>query len=148
MNDKEIVKEFHHAIEQGDLEQVRDLLDDEFVFDHGTMEGNMGRGMYLDAVAALQRGIPDLRFNLSDLQGEGTVTGTAQLTGTHTDTLDLSVIDGPQVEATGITFEGPEEPAKWQIRNGKVAHHSVDAVPGGGIGGILEQLGVESEMTH
>lgn len=147
MEDTEIVKKLHRAIEDGDTDTVRSLITDDFVFDHKADEGTMDRDQFIEATRALQQAFPDLDFNLHELSGQGDVSGKARVTGTHTGVFDLSIMGGPKVEATGKTVRGPEEPAHWTVRDGKVAAHSVEAVEGGGISGQLEHLGVETKPT-
>jgi hypothetical protein len=48
------------------------------------------------------------------------------------------------IPATGRSIHLPPEPAWVQVRDDKLLVYHVDAVPGGGINGILQQLGASS----
>ncbi len=140
MNDVETVQALHQAIENGDREAMRSLLTDDFVFDHGGMDGTMERDAFIGAMGNIQKGVRDVRFNLTELEGEGTVHGKARLTGTHNGTLDLSPLGGPTLPPTHKRFECTVEPATWVVQSGRVARHEVEAVEGGGLEGILAQI--------
>jgi hypothetical protein len=92
----------------------------------------------------LQAGIPDWSFNLSDVQVTGNVAHTThQISGTHTGNLDLSPMGMPVIPATGKSFKLPVEHADLTYEGNKLTRFHADVAAGGGLPGILQQLGVE-----
>ena len=86
----------------------------------------------------------DFSFNLRDAQQVGDAAQvTLQLSGTHSSELDLSALDMPNVPTTGKSFELPPESTTVTIEGEKITSIRVAAVEGGGVMGILSQLGVE-----
>ena len=70
------------------------------------------------------------------------VTCTHQITGKQSGLLDLSFMGLPSVPATGTKVKLPEEPVTATIRDGKVYRFEVESVEGGGMEGLLKQIGV------
>ena len=67
-----------------------------------------------------------------------------QITGTHTNDLDLTPMGMTKVPATGKSVSNPVEHPEITIKDGKITSiHVADVTPDGGVGGILKQLGVE-----
>lgn len=90
--------------------------------------------------------IPDFSFNTSDAVEEGDkVTLTIRVTGTHTGVLDLGRIGLPvlPIQPTGRAISHPVEHPVVTFRKGKVSALDLPQVPGGGLPGLLEEIGVE-----
>jgi predicted ester cyclase len=84
----------------------------------------------------------DFKFNETLVEeGADMVICTQHITGTHTGTLALPGL--PPVPATGKKVAMPEEKQVFTFRDGKFARAHSDPVPGGGVMGILAQLGVK-----
>ena len=66
-----------------------------------------------------------------------------QITGTHTRDLTLSVLGLPTIQATGIAVTLPQVHTAFQVEEGKVLGMQVEAVPGGGFEGLIQQVGTE-----
>ena len=67
-----------------------------------------------------------------------------QLSGTHQAELDLSPLGLPNVPATGKSFQLPLETATISFNGEKITSVRTTEVAGGGVMGILSQLGVEA----
>ena len=88
--------------------------------------------------------MPDFSYNLLGIQKENRdVIALIQITGTHTRDLTLSVLGLPTIQATNIAVTLPQVHAAFQIEEGKVLGMQVEAVPGGGVEGLLQQVGTE-----
>lgn len=68
---------------------------------------------------------------------------TNQLTGTHTNDFDLSAMGLGVFPATGKSISNPEEQGETTVKDNKITSVHINAVEGGGLMGILKQLGVE-----
>jgi hypothetical protein len=88
---------------------------------------------------------PDHRFNFTDLEEkEGVIYCTGQETGTHQGVLDLQPFEMPiSVPPTGRSFKLPKSVFTFHVAGDQVTYFSEDEVMGGGLEGILEQLGVK-----
>jgi len=143
MNAEEITRAMFAAHEAGDFDTVASYLSDDMVFSGPVPEPVSGE-QWLGLSRLLSVAFPDWSFNLSDVQVTGNVARTThQVTGTHTGDLDLSPLGMPVVPATGKAIKLPEEHAEVTVEGGKVVRLHTDTPPGGGVPGILQQLGVE-----
>lgn len=146
MADEEIVRQFYERMENGDIEGLEEILADDFVFDHKAGPKPMSKEEFLQGNRALFEGIPDLTFNAGDFEDQGDKVRTrVKIVGTHQGDLDLSPLGLPPAPATGTRIELPEEDSFVIVEGGKVRRLEVPAVPGGGIPGMLDQIGVELE---
>jgi hypothetical protein len=67
---------------------------------------------------------------------------SAELKGTHSGVLDLSPLGLGVTPATDKSFAMPREHGKVTIKHSKVASWVVEPTEGGGVLGILDQLGI------
>lgn len=142
-----ILREAYEAVEDGRVQDVEALLDDEFEFVHPSMPAPVDKATFLKMVEQIPVAFPDWQYHLHDVVQEGdTVRSKVQITATNTGELDLSFMGGPVIPATGRSIELPEESATETFRDGKLLREVVDDLPEGQVGGltaILDQLGVE-----
>jgi len=114
------------------------LLDEDFRLE-GAVLDSVGKADFLGAMKAQMTAFPDYSENPTEIEErDDRVYFVAHVTGTQLGTLALPGID--PVEATGRSIRLPPEPAWVQVKDGKLLVYHVDAVAGGGIAGILEQL--------
>src|SRR5207248_6764420 len=91
--------------------------------------------------SAFQRAFPDWKFNLHEAEEQGDiVTGAVQITGTHTQ--DLVLPGMPPIPATHKKVSLPEEHLVFTFKGDRIASLASDNVPGGGVAGVLQQIGV------
>lgn len=130
-------------IEAKDTASAAELLTDDFTFS-GPVPEPISGAEWLGMHDKLNAAFPDWKFNISDVHEHGDVVHiTAQITGTHTGDLDLSPMGMPTVPATGNAVQLPQEELDVAVVGDKIASISGEPVHGGGVMGILEQLGVE-----
>ncbi len=140
----DIVLELLHAEEEKDFDKVAKSLTDDFTFS-GPVPKPIGSKEYIEVHRALLNAFPDLRFNFTIIKEDANeVTGKAHLTGTHTGDLTVPMIPNVgTVHATGRRISLPEEKVHITVKGNKINRFDVDKVPGGGVMGILSQIGVD-----
>lgn len=142
MNKSETVKAVVNAIEAQDWARAASYLTADYTFS-GAVPQPISGEQWLGIHRALSAALANFRFNLSNLKEEGShVTGTVQITGTHTGELRLPIPGIPAIPATGKQVNNAEEPITVTFRDDKIADWHVEQVPQGGLPGILSQLGV------
>lgn len=142
MSPVETVTTLLEALESGRLDMAACYLSDDFTF-NGPTPRPLDKGLFLEYAESLRRAFPDLAFNAREFREQGsTVWLTLQLTGTHMGELLLPVPGMPSAPPTGKRLSLPEEPARSTVQDGQVLSITVQPVQGGGVLGILRQLGV------
>ena len=144
MTNVDIVKDFAAAFGAGDVNRMRDLLADDFLFDHANHEGTNDRAQFLGIVTSLKTAFPDLKMDLRNFEGDGSVRAEARLVGTHTGVLDLQPMGLQKFQPTGKALDMTWEPASWRIQGGRIVEHRVQATERGGVPGVLMSLGLEA----
>jgi hypothetical protein len=146
MSATDVLKQALVYIEAGDIDKVASMTTDDLVFEGGMPEA-VGKNEFIGMMKALVSAIPDWKFNAQNFQENGNIVRVIfQVTGTQTRTLSLPMLPQP-VAPTGKHFQIPREPTEFIFTGNKVSRIHVDPVPGGGVMGILEQLGVRI-LTH
>lgn len=144
-----IVRAAYEAVEEGRIEDVEALLDEDFEFVHPSMDGPVDRATFLEMVEQVPVAFPDWDYHLHDVVQDGdTVRSKVQITATNTGELDLSWMGGPVLPATGRSIKLPEESMTETFRDGKLLREVVDDLPEGQVGGmaaIFDQLGLDLE---
>ena len=143
MDVKATAEEFVNAFNSGDLDKAASYLAEDFKFS-GPVPEPVGAAEYLGLSRAMRAGCPDLQYNFKITGVEGdTVKTTSQLTGTHTADLDLSGMGMSVIPASGMSFSNPLEHGEVTFEGGKVTSIYITPQEGGGLMGMLTQLGVE-----
>jgi predicted ester cyclase len=140
MSATQTVEAFSEAMEARDWEKVASYLSDDFTLSGPTPQP-VGKNEFIAIQSAFMTAIPDWSFNLSHLKEQGDkVLATVRVTGTHN--RDLAVPGLPPVPATNKKISLPEEHMEFTFKGDKIASLSSDNVPGGGVPGVLQQMGV------
>ena len=135
-----IVQTGMKAWENRDEDTLASLIADDFVMTGATPQA-LNKEAFVGLMHATLTAMPDWAFNVSSYAEEGnTVIVKSHITGTQTGPLELPGM--PPIPATGIKVALPEETQTYIVRDGKLASLHVEDVPGGGIPGMLSQLGV------
>jgi hypothetical protein len=132
-----LAKGYHNSAEQ--------YLTDDFTVSGPTPEP-IDKAQFLGLHSLLAQAFPDFSFNASEVKDQGdTVEVTIQISGTQTGVLDLSPtgLPIPVIQPTGRKVMLPEEHPVMSVRDGKFSALNLPQVPGGGVMGILQQLGLE-----
>lgn len=88
---------------------------------------------------------PDHHFNFTGFKLEGNLVHcSGQETGTHLGTFDLKPLGKPiTLPPTGKTFSLPKSRFSFGMVDGMLTSFTEEPIKGGGLAGILEQLGVK-----
>lgn len=141
MSAVETVRAVIGAIEANDFARARSLLADDFTFG-GAVPQPIGPDAWLGIHKAFNAAMLDFSFNASGFREEnGGAVCQVQITGTQTRELALPIPGMPPVPATGKHVALPAEPIRVTAQNGKLTTMEVNEVPGGGLPGLLAQLG-------
>ena len=144
MDAKTTVQTLLDAVQKADFETARSLLSDEFQFS-GLVPEPINRDAWLKMSRNLKKAFPNLDYRFHVEGADGNIVRTsAKLKGTHTHDLDLSTMNMGVIPATKKSFINPNERGKVTVRGGKVTAWVVESIAGGGLMGILGQLGVRS----
>jgi predicted ester cyclase len=142
MNDIDVVKAGLAASEAGQAGKFADMLTDDMVF-AGPVPKPVGKQEFVGLMTALVAAIPDWKFNGQDFKQDGDkVTTVFQITGTQTRELNLPIPGFQKFPASGKHVALPKEGITVTVKNGKIARLESAVVPGGGVNGVLAQLGV------
>jgi predicted ester cyclase len=143
MDAEKLFRDVLAAIESGDMAKAGNYLTGDFTFS-GPVPQPIGKAEYLGLQGALIKAIPNWKFNAKNIKVQGnTVTATLQITGTHTQTLAAIMPGMSPVPATGKKITLPQEPLTVTMRGDKMASLEAGHVPGGGVPGLLAQIGVQ-----
>jgi predicted ester cyclase len=143
MSNIEVAKRFADLLESRDVKGLQALLADDFRAKGATRE--LTKQQALGYLQTLFTAFPDFRFGFTDLEEEGDLFHcTGQETGTHKGVLDLNPFGIPiSLPPTGKSFKIPKSKYTFRVGSDKVNFYGEEAVQGGGLAGILEQLGVK-----
>lgn len=145
MDAKTTVQTLLDSVQKADFEKAKALLSDDFEFISGPVPEPINREAWLRMSRSLKKAFPDLdyRFHVEGADGN-IVRITAKPKGTHSNELDVSAMNMGVIPATKKSFISPHERGKVMVRGGKVTSWVVESIAGGGLMGILGQLGVKS----
>ena len=143
MSNLEVAKRFADLLEAGDVKGLQPLLADDFRAKGATRE--LTKQQALGYLQIFFTAFPDHRFGFTDFEEKGDwVHCTGQETGTHKGVLDLNPFAMPiSLPPTGKSFKLPKSLYSFRVAGDKVTYYNEEAVQGGGLAGILEQLGVQ-----
>ena len=143
MNNTELVRTLMTALDAGDMAKARGLLADDFQIS-GPFPEPLSREQWLGMHATLKAAFPDWSFNLNKIEDRGnSAVAYYHITGTHKGALDLSAMGMPVIPATSKNIKLPAEHAEMDIQDGKVVSMVVHGDEGGGLPGLLKQIGVD-----
>lgn len=138
----DIVKAGLAATEAGDFKKLDGMVADDYVF-AGPVPEPVGKREFMGLQSALLTAMPDWKFNATDFKEDGdVVTVTLRVTGTQTGELKVPMPGIPILPASGKQVSLPGEISMFTVKNGKLARLDVTPTVGGGLLGILSQLGV------
>ncbi|QBD79558.1 hypothetical protein EPA93_27710 [Ktedonosporobacter rubrisoli] len=131
------------ALQSNDMETAARLLADSFKID-GLTPTPLDRGQFLAVQSELLDALPDFSYNFANERAEqDAITGTIRISGTNQKDLSLPLYDLESIPATGLAISLPEVPIKFSFQGERVTALTIEAVPGGGLGGLLQQIGAE-----
>jgi len=143
MSNLEVAKRFANLLESRDVKGLQALLADDFRAKGATRE--LTKQQALGYLQTLFTAFPDFRFGFTDFEEEGdSIYCAGQETGTHKGVLDLNPFGMPMsLSPTDKSFKMPKSRYTFRVVGDKVTFYGEEAVQGGGLEGILAQLGVK-----
>lgn len=139
----QLVEEMVTALQAGDLELAANTMADTFEL-VGLMPKTLNKRQFLAVQSELLDAMPDFSYNLSALRNENdAVHGIIRISGTQTNDLALPLFGLENILATGLAVSLPQTHVTYQIENDKVGRMNVEAAAGGGLSGLLQQVGAE-----
>jgi hypothetical protein len=142
MNQREIVRALLDSVQRGDFEKAKSFLSNDYQFS-GPVPEPINAETWLGIHKNLKKAFPNLDYHFHVDGVEGDVTKiSAELKGTHRGVLDLSQVGLGVTPATDKSFATPPEHGKVTCKGDKVVSWVVDRIDGGGLTGILAQLGI------
>ena len=142
------VRSFMTALETNDQDTIASYLSEDFTFSGWTPQP-LNKKDFLTVIGGIKTGIPGLIFNLHNIDEQGdTITGTMQIAGYQTDSFILPPLGLPPIPQTANSVSLPAEDVKFSLRNTQIASMIVQRTPGGGITGLLRQLGIDVTLSQ
>src|SRR6185312_3569057 len=143
MNKREIVQTLLDSVQKGDFEKAKSLLSDDFQFS-GPIPEPVNREAWIGMSSSLKTAFPDLDYRFKVIGADDDVVKTtAQLSGTHSGSFDLTNMNMGVIPATHKAFSAKLEKAKITVKENKITSWAVEPTQGAGLNAILDQLGVK-----
>lgn len=142
MNKRETVQALMDSIQQGDFENAKSMLADNFTFS-GSIPEPMNKTDWLEMSIGMKKAFPDLNYHFKVIGADGDVVkSTMQLSGTHSEAFDLTKMNMGTIPATHKTFSVKVEKTKVTVKEHKISAWVVEPNDGAGLNAILKQLEV------
>lgn len=150
----ELVTAFMEALEAKKFDKASTYLSDNFQFS-GSTPLPLDKDKFISYSSALATGMPNLSYHFHDVQevveslGEGNrVRATIQISGTQTDSFVIVPLGLPPIPQTNKSVSLAEEHWDYAVKGDTIAFIRAEHVAGGGIGGILQQLGIDIPIAQ
>jgi predicted ester cyclase len=141
MNKRETVQAFVDSIQQGEFENAKSMLADDFQFSDAVSEP-INTEAWLGMSTNLKTAFPDLDYHFKVIGAEGDVVKTTmQLSGTHSGSFDLTNMNMGVLSATNKAFTVKREKTRITVKGTKITAWVVEPTQGAGLKAILGQLG-------
>ncbi len=142
------VRTFVSALDDNEKEVAANALTDDFLFTGWTPKP-LNKADFLTTIAELKAGIPGLMFNLHNLaELDNTVTGSIQIAGYQSDSFSIPPLSLPPIPQMARSISMPVEDVTYTLEGDKIASWRVQHVAGGGISGLLHQLGFDAPVIQ
>jgi predicted ester cyclase len=142
------VRAFISALEANEQETAANFLIDDFMATGWTPQP-LDKNAFLTVIGGLKSGIPGLMFNMHNIAEEGAViNATFQIAGYQTDTFSLPPLSLPPIPQMARSISMPAEDVSFTLIDEKIKLMSVKPTRGGGISGLLHQLGFDAPIIQ
>ncbi|NUM45638.1 MAG: hypothetical protein HUU38_13110 [Anaerolineales bacterium] len=139
----DIVKAYFGTFSLMSADKAALFLADDFKM-IGFDERPLGKVVWVGVMNAIKTAIPDLKIKLSEVQEKGNVVNLKYYgVGTHRESLDLSVLNGPVLPASGKTVTFPGSHWALTVVAGKITQEELVTPPSAdtGLAGIINACG-------
>ena len=146
MNKRETVQALMDSVQQGDFENAKSMLSDDFQF-NGPVSEPTDQEAWVAMNTRLQTAFPDLDYHFKVIGAKGDVVrATMQLSGTHSGSFDLTTMDMDAIAAANKAFSTRLEKTKLTIKENKITAWVVEPAQGADLKAILVQPGVKTTI--
>jgi predicted ester cyclase len=143
MGNREIAKKFLAEIGKPDYDAAGAYCADNFTYS-GPVPKPISLQEWRGMAASIWKAFPDWDFDPQVEREECNVVHvTSQVTATHTGDLDLTSQGLGVIPTTGKSISLPKATGRVTFEGDKVVNLHFDVAPGGGMPGLLAQLGVK-----
>ena len=140
MNKRETVQAFVDSIQQGEFENAKSMLADDFQFSDAVSEP-INTEAWLGMSTNLKTAFPDLDYHFKVIGTDGDIVKTTmQLSGTHSGSFDLTNMNMGVLPATNKAFAVKREKTRLTVKGTKITAWVVEPTQGAGLKAILGQL--------
>lgn len=147
MNKRETVQALMDAVQQGDFATAKTMLADNFQYS-GSVPEPINAAAWLAMSSNLKTAFPDLDYHFKVVGADGNVVkSTAQLSGTHSGSFDLTGMNMGLVPATNKAFSTKSEKTKVTVKENKITLWAVEPNDAAGLTEILKQLDIKLLVT-
>jgi hypothetical protein len=147
MNSQETVQALMDSVQRGDFDRAKTLLSDDFRF-KGMIPRAINGKIWLRMGASLKMAFSGLNYHFKMDGADGNVVNTtSQMSGNNRGAVDLTGLHMGVISATHKNFSTATENNKITVKDEKVSSWVVEPTEGGGLMGILGQLGVKLPTT-
>ncbi len=149
MSATDTVNTFMTALQSGDIELAADTMSDDFVMS-GFAPKQLNKNQFLATYSNLLASMPNLSFNMANelSEAENTVQIEIEITGTHLNQLALPVLGVQPIEPTGLDVALAQTKTTYSVNSdNKVASMEMQTIVGGGLEGLLQQVGAELPLA-
>ena len=141
MSSIDFVKSWQSAFASGNLEYLREHSTADFTLS-GAAPQPLSMREFTELLPYIIKAFSDWKFNATNYKQVGErVSCSVRITGTHSGVLNLPMMNIHGFQPTGKRVRLPLEENTYVLRDGKLARLVVEKVEGGGIPGILVQVG-------
>jgi predicted ester cyclase len=144
MNKRETVQALMDSIQEGDFDNAKSMLADNFTFS-GSMPEPINKEAWLEMSMGMKKAFPDLNYHFKVIGADGDVVkSTTQLSGTHSAVFDMTKMNMGTLPATNKTFSVKVQKTKVTVKDDKISAWVAEPNDGAGLEAILDQLKVKS----
>ncbi len=150
---KEIVYDFMQALDAKEFTKAAGYLADSMIMS-GFTPAPLTKNHFMLVMSGLAEGFPNLAYNFHATEESAETTegsqvrGTVQLTGSQVNSFQLPPLGIGPIPQLARSISLPEEYWEYRVKNNLIASVRVDRKPGGGIEGLLNQLGIHDPIVQ
>jgi hypothetical protein len=146
ITDVDKVYKIMEDLQSGKADDAGYSISEDFMF--SSPERFLNKQQFLDLHRQLHAAIPDWSYNAGIIsEHDNTVTLVIHITGTNTGAIELPVLGIERHPATGKVLTMPYEPVEIHFLNGNITRFIEPNIKGGGLEGLLRQLGIDLPST-
>jgi len=149
----EFVTAFMQALEAKEFTKAAASLSDSMILT-GFTPAPLPKNQFINVMSGLAEGFPNLAYNLSGVEevaetmGGNRIRGTVQITGSQVNSFKLPPLGIGPIPQMAASVSLPAENWEYQLENNAIVSIRIARKPGGGIEGLLNQLGIHDPIIQ